>query len=128
MAAGGFQLPPGMPMNGVMGANGLGAMPAGFMPGAGGYMAGAGPMRGLGARGMNGGMGYGGARMPGPYARNDGRGQRMAPGERPMMGIGMGGGLDAGAVGPREAVAGRQLRSYEDLDADTGAGTGELNY
>lgn len=34
----------------------------------------------------------------------------------------------AGAVGPPEAVQGRSLRSYEDLDAVGGAGSGELNY
>lgn len=32
------------------------------------------------------------------------------------------------AVGPREAVAGRSLKSYEDLDAVAGGGSGELNY
>ncbi|KYG44416.1 hypothetical protein M433DRAFT_155629 [Acidomyces richmondensis BFW] len=57
----------------------------------------------------------------GPYMRNDARGLRG------LRGIGIEGG--AGAIGPREAVAGRQLRSYEDLDADKGdGGTGELNY
>lgn len=33
-----------------------------------------------------------------------------------------------GAPGPREAVAGRSLKSYEDLDAVGGGGGGELNY
>lgn len=32
------------------------------------------------------------------------------------------------AVGPREAVAGRSLKSYEDLDAVAGGAGGELNY
>jgi hypothetical protein len=32
------------------------------------------------------------------------------------------------AMGPREAVQGRSLKSYEDLDAVGGAGAGELNY
>jgi hypothetical protein len=31
-------------------------------------------------------------------------------------------------VGPREAVQGRSLKSYEDLDAVAGGGNGELNY
>jgi hypothetical protein len=31
-------------------------------------------------------------------------------------------------VGPREAVQGRSLKSYEDLDAVAGGGSGELNY
>ena len=40
-------------------------------------------------------------------------------GGRPMMVGGMGIGLEggAGAMGPQEAVQGRSLRSYEDLDA-----------
>lgn len=33
-----------------------------------------------------------------------------------------------GAVGPREAVQGRSLKSYEDLDAVAGGAGGELNY
>lgn len=41
------------------------------------------------------------------------------------MGIMEGG---AATMGPSEAVVGRSLRSYEDLDADKGEGTGELNY
>ncbi|KAK2812066.1 hypothetical protein FQN50_001777 [Emmonsiellopsis sp. PD_5] len=32
------------------------------------------------------------------------------------------------AMGPKEAVQGRSLKSYEDLDAVGGAGSGELNY
>lgn len=31
-------------------------------------------------------------------------------------------------MGPNEAVVGRSLRSYEDLDADKEQSTGELNY
>ena len=34
----------------------------------------------------------------------------------------------AAAVGPREAVAGRSLKSYEDLDAVAAGGNGELDY
>lgn len=46
---------------------------------------------------------------------NGGRGPpMMMPG---MGGMGMGVGLDAGGMGPQEAVQGRSLRSYEDLDA-----------
>ena len=48
----------------------------------------------------------------------------------PFMGLsGLGeGGL--GAMGPTEAVQGRSLKSYEDLDAavEKGGGTGELDY
>lgn len=51
----------------------------------------------------------------------------MSNGRPPMMmgGMGMGLGLEggAGAMGPQEAVQGRSLRSYEDLDA---AGSGEV--
>ncbi|WEW58609.1 hypothetical protein PRK78_004077 [Emydomyces testavorans] len=52
-----------------------------------------------------------------------------------MGGFGAGGGRwgdNAGggpqAMGPREAVQGRSLKSYEDLDAVGGPGNGELNY
>ena len=43
------------------------------------------------------------------------------------------GGAGSATVGPREAVQGRSLKSYEDLDAAVGgsagaAGSGELNY
>lgn len=31
-------------------------------------------------------------------------------------------------MGPREAVQGRSLKSYEDLDHVAGGGGGELNY
>ncbi|KAK1142101.1 hypothetical protein N8T08_008184 [Aspergillus melleus] len=40
----------------------------------------------------------------------------------------MGGGAGPQGMGPREAVQGRSLKSYEDLDAVGGAGSGELNY
>ena len=84
-------------------------------------MSGVGPMRNNGrGYGMNGGY-----RMPGPYARN-GRGRMPSmSGGRPGPGTFEGG---IATMGPNEAVAGRSLRSYEDLDADKGEGTGELNY
>lgn len=141
----GFQLNtqfPGMafqPGMGSVGSGGLQMFPtpqmglgmaAGFA-GQMGYPGGVGPMRSMGRSSfsMNGGSG----RMPGPYARNDGRGGPRGP---PMMGglgrgpAGGGSNLEGGAsnMGPKQAVVGRQLRSYEDLDADNGAGTGELNY
>jgi len=140
----GFQLSQQLPMGFPMPAG----LPSAVAPGAGlpmfaapngvpmpipswspaGFTGGVGPMRNMGRNNFGGMNGYG--RMPGPYARNDGRG-RM-----PAMGGGRGpvtfgiGGLEggAGAMGPREAVLGRQIRSYEDLDADKGEGTGELNY
>lgn len=145
----GFPMGAGMPqpMGGGPGMPGMWTptgqavpMPAGWGQGMPAYAAGAGPMRNMGRNAMpvgGAGMnGFGGARMPGPYARMDGRGRmpsmsgaRPGMGGGPMMGMGMGrmeGG--AGAMGPVESVQGRQMRSYEDLDADKGEGTGELNY
>jgi hypothetical protein len=61
----------------------------------------------------------------------------LPPGAGAAGGPGGGGGpgsaLDAGSgqqamMGPREAVQGRSLKSYEDLDAVGGSGGGELNY
>lgn len=40
----------------------------------------------------------------------------------------MGAGGGSGSMAPREAVQGRSLKSYEDLDAVGGDGSGELNY
>lgn len=56
-----------------------------------------------------------GSRRPGAMASGGGR-----------WGDGAAGG--GAAVGPREAVQGRSLKSYEDLDAVAGGGSGELNY
>ncbi|KAL1633205.1 hypothetical protein SLS56_003068 [Neofusicoccum ribis] len=90
----------------------------------------AGPMR----RGT-GGSRYG-SRAAGPYDRQqkDARGMRWSGGSgrlTPPRGNGrVGAGpryTDGGAVGPREAVQGRSLKSYEDLDA-AGGSVGELNY
>jgi hypothetical protein len=89
---------------------------------------GVGPMRSNGRNyggGMNGGGGAGGYRTQGPYQRDPRRGRMPSmSGGRPVMGMMEGG---VGAMGPNEAVAGRSLRSYEDLDADKGETT-ELNY
>ncbi|OJJ46167.1 hypothetical protein ASPZODRAFT_142791 [Penicilliopsis zonata CBS 506.65] len=61
----------------------------------------------------------------------------MGAGGGPVGGPGIGGGLFPDAMGPggaqqgmgpREAVQGRSLKSYEDLDAVGGGGSGELNY
>ena len=123
------------PHGGAIGMAGFIATPSA----AGGYVPGVGPIRNNMGRNnvggpMNSGGGFG-ASMPGPYARNDARGMRGGPplvmgGRMGMMAGGVNGPEGgAGAMGPREAVAGRQLRSYEDLDADKGdAGIGELNY
>ena len=79
----------------------------------------------------------------GPYDRQQPRNQRWGepgrlsppPGSRIGRGGMVGGGgrwgdgaAGGAAVGPREAVQGRSLKSYEDLDAVAGAGSGELNY
>lgn len=91
-------------------------------------------------------MRRGGARFQstrsGPYDRRQPRyggtsnGGRLSP--RGMNGIQMGGrmggankwgdGAGGQTVGPREAVQGRSIKSYEDLDAVGGSGAGELNY
>lgn len=119
MGVGQMGMMPGMVgMPGMMGGVPL-PMQMG-MPGGG-----VGPMRHTpGGRMMNGG----GSRMPGPYARNDGRGGRGPMGlpGRPPMAMG---GMEGGA-GPQEAVMGRSLRSYEDLDAAGGDGVKgeELDY
>ncbi|KAL8738479.1 MAG: hypothetical protein Q9181_000735 [Wetmoreana brouardii] len=105
------------------------------MPGEDGAMHQAGPMRRGGGR-FN--------QRQGPYDRRQsqnprygGAGGRLTPprngmpGGRMMMGGGAGkwgDGAGAQTVGPREAVQGRQLKSYEDLDAVGGGGSGELNY
>lgn len=119
----GQHMPMGFPMQPGMGAGMFGASPGMGMPAFGAMVmpgmmqGGAGPMRQHGGRGM-----MNGGRMGGPYARNDGRGRMMG---RP----GMGGEGGAGAMGPQEAVAGRSLRSYEDLDGAKTEDKGvELDY
>lgn len=39
-----------------------------------------------------------------------------------------GDGAGAQTVGPQEAVQGRTIKKYDDLDAVEGGGSGELNY
>ncbi|KAI9740382.1 MAG: hypothetical protein M1834_004962 [Cirrosporium novae-zelandiae] len=71
---------------------------------------------------------------PGPYDRRtprggystgrpDSSGRLMNPSSAKWLD-----GAGAQAVGPREATQGRSLKSYEDLDAVGGSGSGELNY
>ncbi|KAH8593646.1 hypothetical protein B0O99DRAFT_207486 [Bisporella sp. PMI_857] len=97
--------------------------------------------RGVGAI-RRGGRQYQNNVRTGPYDRpgqqsrqqrwNDNSGRLSPPGGRPRNGANGGGRWDGaaagGAVAPREAVQGRSLKSYEDLDAVEGAGSGELNY
>ena len=61
----------------------------------------------------------------GPYDRSS-RGGRFEGNGR--LSPTRGGRPNDGAPGPREAIAGRSLKSYEDLDAVGGGGGGELNY
>lgn len=118
-----------------------GATGAPGWPGAGDERGGVGPIR----RGGGGGARFPNARS-GPYdrrprdARFSGESGRLSPpagggnirGGGGRMGGGGGrwgdGAAGGAAVGPREAVQGRSLKSYEDLDAVAGAGGGELNY
>ena len=73
-------------------------------------------------------------RLSPPGARNmmgNGMIMGMGGGRGGMMGMGAGARWDNGgqqAMGPKEAVQGRSLKSYEDLDAVSGDGGGELNY
>ncbi|KAL2145937.1 hypothetical protein VTI28DRAFT_5811 [Corynascus sepedonium] len=139
---------PGFPMAmfppGMMGASGAGsanplANPAGWHAGAGAddRGTGAGPIRRGG--GMSGGGGGRFQNRFGPYDRRGGNpryggdaggtvgGGRGRGGPANRWGDGAG----VAAVGPREAVQGRTLKSYEDLDQVSGGGSGgggELNY
>lgn len=70
-------------------------------------------------RGGSMGTGRGPAMMPGYLALGGG-------GTGGKWGDGAGGGMNA--MGPREAVQGRQIKSYEDLDAQpSGGGSGRPN-
>ena len=108
-----------------------------FLPcaddGSGGHAAG--PIRRGGGRFPN--------RAPGPYDRRQPRysNGRLSP---PRAGMGMPGmpgmmppgkpgmrwadGAGVQGIGPQEAVQGRSVKSYQDLDAVAGGAGGELNY
>ncbi|EGX92040.1 hypothetical protein CCM_06200 [Cordyceps militaris CM01] len=73
-----------------------------------------------------GGMANRGQYRTGPYDRRGGG--RFDGGRNRIGGSRWGDGAGAGAGGPREAVQGRSLKSYEDLDQVSGNGGGELNY
>ncbi|KAK8924776.1 hypothetical protein H634G_05970 [Metarhizium anisopliae BRIP 53293] len=72
-----------------------------------------------------GGMGNRGQYRTGPYDR---RGNRFDGGRNRAGGSRWGDGAGGAAGGPREAVQGRSLKSYEDLDHVSGGGGSELNY
>lgn len=85
-----------------------------------------GPMRRGGGRFNN--------QRAGPYDRRQNprfgvNGRLTPPRQGGRGGVGKwGDGAGAQTVGPREAVQGRSLKSYEDLDAVGAAAGGELNY
>ncbi|KAK4128719.1 hypothetical protein N657DRAFT_560643 [Parathielavia appendiculata] len=128
-------------MAGGAGAHPMGAA-AGWHAGAGGDergggVGGAGPIR----RGGPVSGGGGGSRFQnraGPYERRPNNPRYGVAGEGGGMGGGgrgrpgpanrWGDGAGVAAVGPREAVQGRTLKSYEDLDQVSGGAGGELNY
>lgn len=125
-------------MNNMMpqfpGFPGLPGMPPLFAQGAmqaagwnaGGDDRGVGPVR---RGGMNGR--FNNNTRTGPYDRRQPQGRWGQEGGRGRGGVGRwGDGAAPGgaAMGPREAVQGRSLKSYEDLDHVAGGGAGELNY
>ena len=128
--------PPNM-MGGGGGANPMGAA-AGWHAAAGGDERGSGPGPVRRGGGMSAGGGSRFQSRSGPYDR---RPNNARYGGEGGMGGGMGGGrgragpanrwgdgAGGAAMGPREAVQGRTIRSYEDLDQASGGGGGELNY
>ena len=107
---------PGFPMGGGNFAPMFGGMQAGGWNPMGDERSGGGPIRRGGGRGQH---------RPGPYDR---RGHRFDGGRPRMGGSRWGDGAGGAAGGPREAVQGRSLKSYEDLDQVSGSGGDELNY
>ena len=113
-----------------------------------GGWAGGGPIMSMEGDGMHqtGPIRRGGGRFqnprPGPYDRRQprygGMNGRLSPLRNGIQmggrGAGMGGGgkwgdgAGAQTVGPREAVQGRSIKSYDDLDPVGAGGGGELNY
>ncbi|KAK7741240.1 hypothetical protein SLS63_000793 [Diaporthe eres] len=123
---------PPMPNFQQMFAGAMGS-PANWSQSSGGDDRGGGPVRRGGAF-NSAGRGYNNNRSN-PYDRprnprfEGGMGGGMMGGGRPNRGGRWGDGAGGGAaVGPREAIQGRTLKSYEDLDQASGGGGGELNY
>lgn len=112
-------------MNGMMGMPGFPMNPGHFPPLFAGMQGGGfnpmGDDRSGGPIRRGGTIGGRGQHRAGPYDRRGG-GARGRGGSRWGDGAGGAGG------GPREAVQGRSLKSYEDLDQVAGGGGGELNY
>ncbi|KAM5383662.1 hypothetical protein ACJZ2D_001899 [Fusarium nematophilum] len=118
-------------LNGMMGMPGFPMPPGGFPPMFANMQSGGGwnPMGDDRSGGpiRRGGMGGGrGQYRSGPYDRRGGN--RYDGGRNRMGGSRWGDGAGGAAGGPREAVQGRSLKSYEDLDQVSGGGGGELNY
>ncbi|KAG6013839.1 hypothetical protein E4U54_006252 [Claviceps lovelessii] len=122
-------------MNGIMGMPGF-PIPGGSFPtmftgmSAGGWNAMGNERSGGGGPIRRGGMGNRGQYRTGPYDRRGGRADGM---RNRLGGSRWGDGAGGAAGGPREAVLGRSLKSYEDLDQVSGGGGGgggggELNY
>ncbi|TFA97648.1 hypothetical protein CCMA1212_010648 [Trichoderma ghanense] len=121
-------------MNGVMGMPGFPMNPGSFPSLFAGMQANSwnsmgddrsgGPVR---RGGMSGGRG---GYRSGPYDRRGGNRWDGGGGRNRNGGSRWGDGAGAAAAGPREAVQGRSLKSYEDLDqvSGNGSGGGELNY
>lgn len=117
-------------MNGVMSVPGLNMPGGNFPPFFAGLQGGPWQPMGEDPRGgpvRRGGMPGGrGQFRSGPYDRRGGG--RYDGGRNRVGGSRWGDGAGAAAGGPREAVQGRSLKSYEDLDHVAGGGGGELNY
>ncbi|KAK7430863.1 hypothetical protein QQZ08_002652 [Neonectria magnoliae] len=119
-------------INNMMGMPGFAMPPGNFPPMFAGMQAGGwnpmgddrngGPIR-------RGGMSSGrGQFRSGPYDRRGSNRFDGGGGRNRMGGSRWGDGAGAAAGGPREAVQGRSLKSYEDLDQVSSGGGGELNY
>ncbi|KAG6002184.1 hypothetical protein E4U21_003405 [Claviceps maximensis] len=120
-------------MNGIMGMPGFPVAGGSFTPmfagmPTGGWNTMSDERSGGGGPIRRGGMGNRGQYRTGPYDRRGGRADGM---RNRVGGSRWGDGAGGAAGGPREAVQGRSLKSYEDLDqvsSGGGGGGGELNY
>ncbi|KFA51038.1 hypothetical protein S40293_07922 [Stachybotrys chartarum IBT 40293] len=120
-------------MNSMMGMPGFPMSSGGFAPMFAGVQAGgwsaAGDDRSGGPIRRGGMVGSRGQHRPGPYDRRGGHRYDGGGGRGGRVGGSRwGDGAGGAAGGPREAVQGRSLKSYEDLDHVAGGGGGELNY
>jgi len=112
---------PGMPGFGVDGANGHGAGPV--RRGRGGFNNRTSTPYDRNNRSGNRGFNNMPTMMRGGVPQNMGFIAQGGGGAGGKWGDGAGGGMNA--MGPREAVQGRSIKSYEDLDAQPGGGGGQ---